>query len=85
MKNMKKTGGRMLFFLPLALIVLLFECVPLFGMITKAFGGDGGFTLDYFIEIMEKPIYQTAVLNSLWITITCTFVGLVIDFSWPWP
>lgn len=80
MKNIRKTGGRMLFFLPLALIVLLFECVPLFGMITKAFGGDGGFTLDYFIEIMEKPIYQTAVLNSLWITITCTFVGLVIDF-----
>ena len=30
MKNLKKTGGRMLFFLPLGLIVLLFECVPLF-------------------------------------------------------
>ena len=80
MKNLKKTGGRMLFFLPLGLIVLLFECVPLFGMVTKAFGGDGGFTLDYFREIIEKPVYQTAVLNSLWVTMTCTVVGLVIDF-----
>ena len=80
MKNLKKTGGRMLFFLPLGLIVLLFECVPLFGMVTKAFGGDGGFTLDYFREIIEKPVYQTAVLNSLWVTMTCTIVGLVIDF-----
>ena len=70
----------MLFFLPLGLIVLLFECVPLFGMVTKAFGGDGGFTLDYFREIIEKPVYQTAVLNSLWVTMTCTIVGLVIDF-----
>ena len=80
MKNLKKTGGRMLFFLPLGLIVLLFECVPLFGMVTKAFGGGGGFTLDYFREIIEKPVYQTAVLNSLWVTMTCTIVGLVIDF-----
>ena len=45
MKNFKKAGGRMFLFLPLGLIVILFECVPLFGMITKSFGGDGGFSL----------------------------------------
>ena len=70
----------MLFFLPLGLIVLLFECVPLFGMITKAFGGDGGFTLDYFLEIIEKPVYRAAVQNSLGITLACTIIGLIIDF-----
>ena len=42
--------------------------------------GDGGFTLDNFISIFQKPIYQTALKNSLWITIMSTFVGLIIDF-----
>lgn len=80
MKNWKKTGGRLFFFLPLAFIIIFFECVPLFSMITKSFIGDGGFTLDNFIAIFEKPIYQTALKNSLWITIMSTLVGLVIDF-----
>lgn len=80
MKDLKKAGGRILLFLPLGFIVLLFECVPLFGMLTKSFGGDGGFTLQYFAEIIEKPVYRTAIQNSLWITFTSTFAGLFIDF-----
>ena len=80
MKNFKKAGGRMFLFLPLGLIVILFECVPLFGMITKSFGGDGGFSLQYFMEIFEKPVYRTAIQNSLWVTFASTFVGLLIDF-----
>lgn len=80
MKNWKKTGGRLFFFLPLAFIIIFFECVPLFSMVTKSFMGDGGFTLDHFISIFQKPIYQTALKNSLWITIMSTFVGLIIDF-----
>lgn len=80
MKNWKKTGGRLCFFLPLAFIIIFFECVPLFSMITKSFIGDSGFTLDNFIAIFEKAIYQTALKNSLWITIMSTLVGLVIDF-----
>ena len=80
MKNFKKAGGRMFLFLPLGLIVILFECVPLFGMITKSFGGDGGFSLRYFMEIFEKPVYRTAIQNSLWVTFASTFVGLLIDF-----
>lgn len=80
MKEMKKAGARLLMFLPLGLIVLLFECVPLFGMLTKSFGGEGGFTLEYFMDIIEKPVYRTAIQNSLWITLSCTFAGLLIDF-----
>ena len=82
MKNWRKTGGRLFFFLPLAFIIIFFECVPLFSMVTKSFLGDSGFTLDNFISIFQKPIYQTALKNSLWITIMSTFVGLVIDFFW---
>lgn len=80
MKNLKKTGGRILLFLPLGIIVLFFECVPLFGMITKAFGGDGGFSLAYFADVFGRSVYLTAIRNTLWITLSSTVVGLVIDF-----
>lgn len=89
MKNWKKTGGRMAFLLPLAFIIVLFECVPLVsmiinsfldGMIINSFLDGGQFTLDNFKQIIEKPIYMVAIKNSLWITILSTIVGLVIDF-----
>lgn len=80
MKNWKKTGGRMAFLLPLAFIIVLFECVPLVSMIINSFLDGGQFTLDNFKQIIEKPIYMVAIKNSLWITILSTIVGLVIDF-----
>lgn len=80
MKNWKKTGGRMAFLLPLAFIIVLFECVPLVSMIINSFLDGGQFTLDNFKQIIEKPIYMVAIKNSLWITILSTIVGPVIDF-----
>ena len=79
----------MAFLLPLAFIIVLFECVPLVsmiinsfldGMIINSFLDGGQFTLDNFKQIIEKPIYMVAIKNSLWITILSTIVGLVIDF-----
>ena len=58
MKNWKKTGGRMAFLLPLAFIIVLFECVPLVSMIINSFLDGGQFTLDNFKQIIEKPIYM---------------------------
>lgn len=80
MKNWKKNGGRLIFFLPLAFIIILFECVPLISMITKSFLDGGKLTLDNFIQIFQKPIYLVAIKNSLWVTLMSTVVGLVIDF-----
>lgn len=80
MKNFKKVGGRMAFFLPLAFIIIFFECVPLVSMIIKSFIEDGNFTLNNFMQIFQKPVYLVAIKNSLWITILSTVVGLVIDF-----
>ena len=70
----------MAFLLPLAFIIVLFECVPLVSMIINSFLDGGQFTLDNFKQIIEKPIYMVAIKNSLWITILSTIVGLVIDF-----
>lgn len=80
MRNLKKTGGRMVLFLPLAFIIILFECVPLVSMIVKSFLDGGEFTLTNFTQIFEKPVYLTAIRNSLWITLSSAFAGLIIDF-----
>lgn len=44
-----KTLARLAFFLPLALLIILFECVPLCSMVMKAFLTDGQLTLANFI------------------------------------
>ena len=80
MDRFKKTGGRIAFFLPLAFIILFFECIPLVGMIVKSFTDNGSLTMEHFRQVFEKPIYLTAIKNSLWITMLSTIVGLVIDF-----
>lgn len=80
MKNWKKTGGRMVFLLPLAFIIVLFECIPLVSMIVNSFLDGGSFTLKNFTQIFEKPVYLVAIKNSLWITMLSTVVGLMIDF-----
>lgn len=80
MNNLKKVGGRVAFFLPLAFIIIFFECVPLVSMMMKCFIEDGELSFHNFIQIFEKPIYLVAIKNSLWITILSSVVGLVIDF-----
>lgn len=75
-----KTLARLAFFLPLALLIILFECVPLCSMVVKAFLTDGQLTLANFIKAFQEPAYQTAISNSLWITLLSTLAGLLIDF-----
>lgn len=75
-----KTLARLAFFLPLALLIILFECVPLCSMVMKAFLTDGQLTLANFIKAFQEPAYQTAISNSLWITLLSTLAGLLIDF-----
>lgn len=70
----------MVFLLPLAFIIVLFECIPLVSMIVNSFLDGGAFTLENFTQIFEKPVYLVAIKNSLWITMLSTVVGLIIDF-----
>ena len=46
LQQIKRTGSRCLLLMPLGLIVLLFECVPLVSMFVKAFSENGHFSLD---------------------------------------
>lgn len=80
MNQLKRILKRAVFFLPLALLIVLFECIPLMGMVVKAFLADGQLSLSNFIKAFQEPAYQVAMLNSLWITILSSLAGLVIDF-----
>ena len=79
-KNIRKAGGKMAFLLPLAFVIILFECVPLASMVIKSFLDDGKFTLDNYVSVFTKPAYLVAIKNSLWITLSSAVVGLIIDF-----
>lgn len=79
-KNIKKAGGKMAFLLPLAFIIILFECVPLVSMVVKSFLEGDELTLEHYVSVFTKSVYLVAIKNSLWITLTSSMVGLVIDF-----
>lgn len=80
MDQSKRILKRAVFFLPLALLIALFECIPLMGMVVKAFLADGQLSLGNFIKAFQEPAYQVAMLDSLWITILSSLAGLVVDF-----
>lgn len=79
-KNIKKAGGKMAFLLPLAFIVILFEWIPLADMVIRSFMDGGTFTLDNYASVFTKPVYLVAMKNSLWITLSSSVIGLIIDF-----
>lgn len=79
-KNIKKSGVKMAFLLPLAFVVILFECVPLVSMVVKSFIDGGKFTLDNYVSVFTKPAYLVAIKNSLRITLSSAVVGLIVDF-----
>ena len=80
LQQIKRTGSRCLLLVPLGLIVLLFECVPLVSMFVKAFSENGHFSLAQFGTIAHQLVYRTAIIKSLLVTLLSTAVGLVIDF-----
>ena len=83
LQQIKRTGSRCLLLVPLGLIVLLFECVPLVSMFVKAFSENGHFSLAQFGTIAHQLVYRTAIINSLWVTLLSTAVGLVSFMAAP--
>lgn len=66
--------------LPFLVIVALFELVPLLMIIVGSFKPDSGsgVTLDNYVRVFSKPAYQTAITNSLIITLFSAFVGIIL-------
>lgn len=69
--------------LPFLILAGLFEILPVFTIIVKSFmpeSGGPGFTLQNYISIFKKPLYLTAIKNSLIISVISAIVGLVVAF-----
>lgn len=68
--------------LPFAVIVLLFELIPLATIVARSFfpQGEIGFTLQNYIDIFSKKLYRDAVLNSIQISAVSSVIGIVIAF-----
>lgn len=67
---------------PFALIVLVFELVPLFTVVLRSFFPEGqfGFTLAHYADIFSKKLYCDAVFNSVLIALFSSVIGLVLAF-----
>lgn len=66
--------------IPFLAIVALFELVPLFTIIFGSFKADdgSGITFDNYVRVFSKPAYQTAIVNSLVITMFSVVAGIII-------
>lgn len=81
--NRKQTKTYLFALLPFIILVGLFEIVPILSIIIKSFmpeTGEIAVTLNNYIKIFSKRLYQSAILNSLIIAIVSSIVGLFIAF-----
>ncbi len=79
---MKRNKLYLLALVPFLFVVLLFEILPVAMVIFRSFmPADGfGFTLEHYINIFSKRLYQQAILNSVIISICSSLIGLVVAF-----
>lgn len=84
MKNLKKFKFKpyLLALLPFLIMVVMFEMLPLIGVIIKSFRLEGGdsFTLNNYIEILNTEYYRQAIFNSVVISVVSAIVGIIVAF-----
>lgn len=81
----KKASNKYLYLLallPFFVVALLYEILPLATVVYKSFLPDtgGSFTLANYQTIASKLLYRKAIMNSLKISLTSAFVGILIAF-----
>lgn len=80
MRNRKKY---LLALLPFLILIAMFEIAPMISIIIKSFApesGGIGFTLHNYETVFTKKLYQTAIINSLIISVVSAGIGLVVAF-----
>ena len=69
--------------LPFFILVGLFEILPILSIIVRSFmpqGGAIGITLENYIRIFTTMLYQSAIINSLFIAVCSSVIGLAVAF-----
>ena len=82
MHNNLQRHRYLLALVPFALIVLVFELVPLCTVVLRSFLPEGqfGFTLAHYADIFSKKLYRDAVFNSVLIALFSSLIGIVLAF-----
>jgi putative spermidine/putrescine transport system permease protein len=82
MSKKRKRLGSYVTIIPFMIIVILFELIPLGGLIVRSFHDpfDAHITLTNYTSIVSKTVYQIAIKNSLKISFISSFIGLLIAF-----
>jgi len=78
----KKSKLYLLALLPFFLLVLFFEIIPLFMVIVRSFMPEDqiGFTLQNYVNIFGKKLYQQAIWNSVLVSLISALVGIAVAF-----
>ncbi|HWT73303.1 MAG TPA: ABC transporter permease subunit [Mobilitalea sp.] len=68
--------------LPFLLLVLFYELIPILMIVIRSFQPEGhiGFTFDNYISIFTKRLYQQAVVNSIFVSVISSVIGIIIAF-----
>ncbi len=67
---------------PFAVVIVLFELIPLGGVAVRSFlSAEGaGVTLQNYADVFTKKLYLDAVINSVQISLISSLIGIVIAF-----
>ncbi|MDD6155323.1 MAG: ABC transporter permease [Eubacteriales bacterium] len=67
---------------PFLVVALLYELIPLLTIIIQSFRPDGGgsFTLENYKTVFSTLLYQSAIINSLKISLISAIFGIIIAF-----
>ena len=69
--------------LPFLVLVCMFELLPVAITILRSFLTEGGgfqITLENYVNIFAKPLYRSAITNSLIVSIVSSVIGLLVAF-----
>lgn len=68
--------------LPFLIVVLIFELIPLGMVLFRSFMPEGGigFTLEHYVNLFSKRLYQQAILNSLVVSVVSALAGITLAF-----
>ena len=68
--------------LPFAIVVFLYEILPLLQLVYSSLIGKESetFGLENFIKIFTTPLYTQAIVNSIKISLISAIVGIIVAF-----
>lgn len=78
----KKHRKYLLALFPFLILTGMFEVIPIITTLVKSFLSESevAFTFDNYISVFTKNLYQTAIINSIWISLISSLVGIIVAF-----